>query len=50
MDRSAIPDLGYAAKYEAVIALRKYAGQAGSESVGGHHTARPWRIPKKENR
>jgi len=38
-----------AAKYQTVIALRKYAGQVSGDGVGGHHTARPRRIPDKEN-
>ena len=44
------PDAGYTVKGEAVIALHKDARNVGGEGVGCHYPARPWRIPKKENR
>ena len=49
MDRSAAPDADYTVKREAVIALDKDARDIGGKGVDGHHPARPWGIPYKEN-
>jgi len=48
-DEGAASRASDAVKDQAVIALRKYAGQVGGERVDDHHPARPRRIPDQEN-
>ena len=48
-DERAASSAGDAVNYQAVIALRTYAGQVGGDGVDGHHPTRPRGIPDKED-